>query len=79
MCLQGMRNAVAEYKAGNSEVLKQFTVNASYYTELMNEHIYLILLQQNTLNRRLIPGTTKIVPGIFSRGTLLLSTYKAGR
>jgi hemerythrin-like domain-containing protein len=38
--IQGMRDAVAEFKAGNSEALKKFATNASYYTELMNEHIY---------------------------------------
>lgn len=38
--IQGMRDAVAEFKAGNSEALKKFATYASYYTELMNEHIY---------------------------------------
>lgn len=38
--IQGMRDAVGEFKAGNSEALKKFAANASYYTELMNEHIY---------------------------------------
>lgn len=38
--IQGMRDAVSDYTAGNSEALMKFATNASYYTELMNEHIY---------------------------------------
>lgn len=38
--IQGMRTAVADYKSGNSDTLKKFAVNASYYIQLMNDHIY---------------------------------------
>jgi hemerythrin-like domain-containing protein len=38
--IQGMREAVASVKAGDQSALKDFAVNASYYSALMVEHIY---------------------------------------
>lgn len=38
--IQGMRDAVAKIKSGEHDGLKDFAVNASYYSTLMVDHIY---------------------------------------